>query len=250
MVNTGLVDRALAGRLHRWQRHQTTTGIVRKLDRWTIDLFQPRASKPPAIISVDRGTRPRSVKPDDRYDLDEISILVEDLMDELGTRLIGTSLGELGWRFRFDRAKTRLGCCTWSTGSPQVKNLSISRHFAELYGWKMMEDVARHEIAHAIDVETRGKTDHSRTWKRWARKCGADPTRLYEGDEIKVLKPKFLGICSACGTEYPYYRKPKRAIACASCCKRFNRGKYSEQFRVVLYDADTFTGVQLALFRG
>ncbi len=226
---------------------------MRKLDRWTLDLFQPRSSKPSAIITVDhasveRRRESRRVSASDKYCLDEIAVRAEQLMDGLGEQLLGKSLRALGWRFRFDRAKTRLGCCTWSTGDKPGKEISISRHFAELYGWKMMEDVVRHEIAHAIDVETRAKTDHSRTWKRWARRCGADPTRLYEGNEIKALKPKFLGCCSACGTEYPYYRRPKRAIACATCCKRFNRGRYSEQFRIVLYEADAFPGVQLGIF--
>jgi predicted SprT family Zn-dependent metalloprotease len=226
---------------------------VRKLDRWTLDLFQPRSSKPSEIITVDRASierskRPNKVAASDKYSLEEIERQVDLLMTNLGLQLIGKSLQDLGWRFRFDRAKTRLGCCTWSTGEQATKELSISRHFAELYGWKMMEDVARHEIAHAIDVESRGKTDHGRVWKRWARRCGADPTRLYEGDEIKVLKPKFLGCCSACGTEYPYYRRPKRAIACATCCKRFNRGRYSEQFRIVLFEAEAFPGIQLGIF--
>lgn len=221
---------------------------MRKLDRWTLDLFQPRASKPPSIITVERRPEARAVAESDKYCLDDIGELVRKLMDELGTQHLGRPLAESGWAFRFDRAKTRLGCCTWSSDSSGARILSLSRHFAELYGWKLMEDVARHEIAHAIDVETRGRTDHSRIWKRWARKCGADPTRLYEGGEIKALKPKFLGICASCGAEYPYYRRPRRAIACASCCKRFNRGRYAEQFRIILYDAEAFSGVQLGIF--
>ncbi|MCB0720306.1 MAG: SprT-like domain-containing protein [Bacteroidetes bacterium] len=221
---------------------------MRKLDRWTLDLFQPRASSKSAEISVERRS-PRPLRSSDKYDLDEIESLARGLMRSLGQDLVGNGLADLGWAFRFDRAKTRLGCCTWST-SDGTKELSLSRHYAEMYGWKIMEDVARHEIAHALDVETRGRTDHGRAWKRWARKCGADPARLYEGDEVKAIKPKFLGVCPACGTEYPYYRRPKRAVACAGCCKRFNRGRYSEQFRIVLYETDEFTGTQLGLFSG
>ena len=64
-------------------------------------------------------------------------------MDELGQENLGASLQELGWAFRFDRAKRRLGACKGG----KAKVISLSRYYVQEKGWEVMEDVARHEIA-------------------------------------------------------------------------------------------------------
>ena len=147
-------------------------------------------------------------------------------MDELGQENLGASLQELGWAFRFDRAKRRLGACKGG----KTKVISLSRYYVQEKGWEVMEDVARHEIAHALDYETRGCSDHSNAWKRWARRCGADPTRLYQGEPLTPEASKYVGTCPSCGNEYPYHRRLRRSHACVACCRQYADGRYDARF--------------------
>jgi len=59
------------------------------------------------------------------------------------------------------------------------------------------------------------------------QRMGADFTRCY-GEEIITPKLKYTAQCPQCKTEVQ--RKIKRAIACKSCCKKYNRNKFSTKF--------------------
>lgn len=158
-------------------------------------------------------------------DLFEIETTTRRLMDESGRLFLGESLQDLGWEFRFDRARRRLGMCTWRPGPDAVKIISLSRAIAAREGWSVMEDVARHEIAHALDFETRGRSGHDRVWKEWARRCGADPTRVYEGELMDDPESRFLGRCLEPGCSYtrPFYRVVSAAYVCSRCRERGRR---------------------------
>jgi hypothetical protein len=158
------------------------------------------------------------------HPLDPIAARTAELMRQLGTEHLGRPLQDLGWVFRFDRAKRRLGLCVWEDRE-QRKIISLSRHIAAREGWGIMEDVARHEIAHAIDFETRGRSGHDRTWKLWARRCGADPTRLYEGELVDDPTSPYVGRCLSrgCGHTRPFYREVAALYVCPTCRKRGQR---------------------------
>lgn len=102
-----------------------------------------------------------------------------------------------------------------------------------------MEDVVRHEIAHAIDFERRGASDHGPVWKDIARRVGADPTRLYEGQDIPDDASKYVGICPSCAKEHPFYRRVTRRYACPDCCRTHNRGRFSDRFLLCIIERET-----------
>lgn len=166
------------------------------------------------------------------HDLDDIRRRALILMDELGTELAGRSLRSLGWTFQFDRARRRLGMCKWKRKGVLVKVLSLSRHYALHGGWEIMEDVVRHEIAHALDYEIRGRSDHGPRWRCIALLTQADPTRLYEGGIFEDNTSKYVGTCPECGREQSFYRRIKRSYGCPECCRAFNSGRYSPRFKL------------------
>jgi hypothetical protein len=151
------------------------------------------------------------------HDTDEIARRTRTLMEELGRRHAGRSLQDLGWTFSFDRARTRLGLCTWRRGRAVVKRISLSRPLAERLGWDVMHDVARHEIAHALDYEARGRSAHDAAWKTWAVRCGADPTATYDGPLGDDPEAPLLGRCTRCDFRRPMYRAPLRTHLCPDC---------------------------------
>lgn len=176
---------------------------------------------------------------DGGYDLDEIRNRAIELMDEIGTRLTGKSLQSMGWTFRFDGARRRLGICRWRKAGRTVKVISVSRYYARVEGWEVMEDVVRHEIAHALDYEIRGKSNHDRRWQALARLTGADPTRLYEGPALNDTSSKYVGVCPVCGHEQPFYRRVRRLYACPVCCRKHSDGRFTKRFKLVIVERAT-----------
>lgn len=165
------------------------------------------------------------------------------LMHTLGEQELGRPLPLLGWHFEFDRARRRLGSCRWRRGKRGSKVITVSAPFArqlglsyrDAHGLCVIDDVIRHEIAHAIDFEIRGRSDHGPAWKAICRRVGADPTRLYEAPLAAALLPgKYLLRCSTCGCETTYYRRPSVPRACRKCCDAFAQGRYDERFRLHL----------------
>lgn len=150
---------------------------------------------------------------------DAIAARAGALMADLGREHLGRPLQELGWTVTFDRARRRLGLCVWKRYGRFVKTISLARHAAERGGWGLMEDVVRHEVAHALDFETRGRSGHDGVWKAWARRCAADPARLYEGPDLDDPTAPYVGSCVAegCTYERPFYRSVTAAHLCPRC---------------------------------
>lgn len=144
-------------------------------------------------------------------DLQSAETLALKLMDEFG--LLPT------WQFRWDKAKKRFGRCNY-----QKKIISLSRHLTKINPQTQVEDTIRHEIAHAKDAEERGKSDHSRHWKRWAKKCGAKPDRCYSSTQVNAPEAPLYTYCPNCNTYSPRYRRIKngRIYACGQCSRSFN----------------------------
>lgn len=164
------------------------------------------------------------------------------LMRDLGARELGIPLQALGWRFAFDRARRRLGSCRWHPDSEDGKRITVSRHYAarlgptyvDQSGLAVIDDVIRHEIAHAIDFERRGRSDHGPKWKSICRRVGADPSRTYESAEIvSLIQPgKYRARCPRCEREISFFRRPSRPRACRPCCDEFAGGRFDERYRL------------------
>jgi predicted SprT family Zn-dependent metalloprotease len=93
------------------------------------------------------------------------------------------------------------------------------------------EDTIRHEIAHAIDVEIRGKSNHDGHWKKICRAIGADDTRLHEGF-LNKPKGKYTLTCPnpECDVVVEKYRKFNKRKACGKCCNKYSGGKFDEKY--------------------
>ena len=201
----------------------------------------PRPSSGPASTPVKNSDVQRT--PDEQR-LREVRQRALFLMGTLGKQELREPLQALGWTFAFDNAKRRLGLCTYSKGKKTVKRISVSKHYTVLnglshrdeHGLQVLEDVIRHEIAHAIQYEQDGTSNHGRTWKAICKRVGADPSRLYEGEVVARVPGRYVGRCPNCGHEEEYYRLPKNPRACSACCADHNGGRYAARFKLVLTD--------------
>ncbi len=127
------------------------------------------------------------------------------------------------WKFRFDRARVRFGCCNFST-----KTISLSCVLSELNPPAKVKDTLLHEIAHALVGRN---CAHGEKWKARAREIGCNPKRCYPREEIIIPKGKYTASCGGCGKEFQALRK-RKGVACRGCCKKYNRGKYSTDFMI------------------
>ena len=145
--------------------------------------------------------------------LDDTLVLADRLMDALGRDLLGEPLQARGWSVGLDRARRRLGAC--HTGK---KRITVSAHLMPSLPPEEVEDTFRHEIAHAIDHERRGRTNHDRVWKTLAVACGARPERTFKGDlPDDSIEAAYRAVCPSCGATSGMHRQPIHARRCRAC---------------------------------
>ena len=77
--------------------------------------------------------------------------------------------------------------------------ISLSRKLVEINNESQVLDTILHEIAHAMDYEERGDTDHGTNWKRIAIEIGCNGERCYDLSEVKQPKMKYTTECGNCG---------------------------------------------------
>ena len=153
-------------------------------------------------------------------DLKDAQILAIELMLQHG-------LGD--WRFFFDHAKKRFGCCDYLN-----KTIHLSSILVKLNVVERVRNTILHEIAHALSGLDIG---HGSEWKRKCREIGAIPERCYSTAEGETNLPpanipleKYTAICKVCGHTTGYSRRLKRNNACGFCCNKYSHGKFDSKF--------------------
>jgi predicted SprT family Zn-dependent metalloprotease len=120
----------------------------------------------------------------------------------------------IGWRFTFDHARRRFGCCNYTR-----KLISLSRPLTLLNGEPEVRDTILHEIAHALCPPEEG---HGPRWRSKCREIGAKPKRCYS-DAAVVSPPRpparYQYGCGRCGWWVERRRRPtaRRRYVCAKC---------------------------------
>jgi predicted SprT family Zn-dependent metalloprotease len=136
-------------------------------------------------------------------DVNEARRLAEQLIREQGLA---------GWRFEFDRARRRFGCC-WT----KKKLITLSRPLTELNDAGEVRDTILHEIAHALVPG-----GHTAAWRKMCEKIGAVPKRCYAGDAVKLPEiprwVRYVAMCR-CPMEHVKKRRPARGriYICRKC---------------------------------
>src|SRR5262245_53146188 len=116
---------------------------------------------------------------------------------ERGNQLLKEfGLKEQGWTFDFDGGKQRVGACHYNT-----KKITYSRHYLNSPR-EDIEDVLRHEVAHALAGYEAGHGPH---WKRIAISCGARPERCSAPTVVNTARPNYKLVCEFCGREWKRY---------------------------------------------
>jgi len=127
------------------------------------------------------------------------------------------------WRFEFDDAVRRFGCCHRSYFSPKI---TLSRELTLRNEQPEVEDTIRHEIAHALCEPRQG---HGDAWKAMCKRTGAKPVRCYTHDNVDAPTGDWQAICGGCGRLHHKFRRPKRDRWCAAKdCRMKNPPEYGQ----------------------
>lgn len=144
--------------------------------------------------------------------LNEAKDLAITLMKEHG-------ILQQGWKFEFDNAKRRFGCCKY-----RLKMITLSVYLTEINNFDRVKNTILHEIAHALCP----KQGHNHMWKKKAIEIGCDGQRCYSSDNTETIKGNYIAICCSCGKEHTKFRKPKLLHSCGKC----SGGRYNEKYKL------------------
>ena len=141
-------------------------------------------------------------------DLYKAQTLANELMQKHGIK-------QQGWRFTFDNARRRFGCCKY-----RAKVITLSKYLTHLNDEKEVRNTILHEIAHALVGVGHG---HDSVWKRKALEIGCDGKRCYTTENTNIVKGKWQATCPKCGYVHNKHRKPKRQKSCGNCSNVFDK---------------------------
>lgn len=129
-----------------------------------------------------------------------------------------TETGELskGWKFAFDRAKTRYGCCKYSK-----KTITLSKVLVPHMEEKDVIDTILHEIAHAIVGAEHG---HDEVWRAKAIEIGCNGMRCGNKVDKEKMGYKYVGTCPNGHKTYRHRlsKRVRESSSCAKCESRYN----------------------------
>src|SRR5262249_34190206 len=97
----------------------------------------------------------------------------------------------------------------------------------------------RHELAHLLAqwrVGRRRIAPHGKEWREAWHDLGiADETRCHNLPfAAKTYVARYVYVCRSCKEKFPRVRRIRRATACLSCCRKYNRGDFDLRFQLTL----------------
>lgn len=151
----------------------------------------------------------------------------QEIQEFAARKMSEWGLIDKSWTFGWNTRRSSFGVCRL-----RKRRIEISSFLFSTISKEEQEDTVLHEIAHALDFESRGRSCHDLIWKMWARKVGAKPERCKSMDEAeearKSLKCKYTLRCPN-GHEFHRHRYLRRELSCPTC----NPLRYDERYKLV-----------------
>jgi ribosomal protein L37AE/L43A len=93
-----------------------------------------------------------------------------------------------------------------------------------------VREILKHEMIHLWLHEQGLPSGHTAEFRRQARALGQPKTR----HAIALPPPRqgWIYRCPVCKHQFTRRRRYARAIACATCCRQFNGGRYDDRFKL------------------
>lgn len=140
------------------------------------------------------------------------------------------NMNKCHWKFEFNNRKRALGLCSPRNRTIYLSNWVIQNSNNTFETW---EQTMLHEIAHAIDVENRGRSDHSWIWLNIARQIGYKGGREAKIDYKEDTVSKYTIVCDKCGYTHPSHKRSRKIEEGRVSCGNgfFDKNKLLRQVR-------------------
>lgn len=156
-------------------------------------------------------------------------IKAKELSESLIRKHLGKSKNK--WFFMFDNARRSFGQCKWGIGGYRI---TLSRHLTLINDETKVRNTILHEIAHALDIDDRGYSNHDANWRQIALSIGCDGERCFSSKDVNIPTTKYTLKCENCGYETGKMKKSTtKTTACGKCCREHNGGKFTEKFKLI-----------------
>jgi hypothetical protein len=95
---------------------------------------------------------------------------------------------------------------------------------------RAVEEILKHEMIHLWLHEQGLPSGHTAEFRAKARQMGQPKTR----HQIETPKPRtgWEYSCPVCKSTFTRRKRFGRPVACAACCKEFNKGKFDARFKL------------------
>jgi DNA-directed RNA polymerase subunit RPC12/RpoP len=91
-------------------------------------------------------------------------------------------------------------------------------------------EILKHEMIH-LWLHVQGlPSGHTAEFRAKAKAIGQPRTR--HGIALPAPRSGWIYSCAQCGSEFTRRRRYGRSVACSTCCKKFNGGKYDERYKL------------------
>lgn len=162
-----------------------------------------------------------------RIEWNQIDDFFDTLFDRANAELFRSSLPPCRrtWNRRFRSVAGRIEC--------RSRTIELSSAHFEACGVAALGAVLIHEMIHLYLFEQRMPYGHNSAFKIMSRSAGL-PSVYHElplPTRLKRQRSWHLYRCS-CGIELRSRVRFRTPRACASCCRRFNRSRYDERYRL------------------
>ena len=155
---------------------------------------------------------------------EKVRVVLHSLNPALG------ALVTAGWNFRM---RTTAGVAV--LGRNEIWLNPALREISE----EEVERALLHELAHLLARHRhpyRRIDPHGREWRTACHDLGIPgESRTHRLPfHSRRLKRRFILCCPVCARHHERVRRPRRPLACLSCCRAHNGGLYDEKFRFVI----------------
>lgn len=102
------------------------------------------------------------------------------------------------------------------------------------HGEAEIDRTLRHELAHLLAQALAGRRriqPHGREWRAACSDLGISGEARCHALPFPVSRrePRYLYRCPCCGRDFPRVRRIRRPIACLTCCRKLNRGRFDKR---------------------
>ena len=139
--------------------------------------------------------------------------------------------GDLKWKWGgFNNKLTNCGECFKEEGNRKIR---LGKPYVLNNSEAVVTNTILHEIAHALDVEERGDSQHDKHWRKWCRVVGCREERCNSKAKVKY---RYNDSC--CGSKFGRHRtRSGVTYHCTSCDRElFVKQVVAKKYKLVAED--------------